>query len=158
MKREPCRKLLDWLEQFPVTEISKTLEDHLDTCPECRESHKILSPVVRTLSEIPPPEKLSDDTLAGFSAAAVKEKARLANRRTALRLVRNMLLGLPVAAGINLLWIKFGSLFLASTVSSRAALVYTIILAISASFAAALVFGSIPLLWGFYRKRRLEEC
>lgn len=152
-----CREFREWLNRLPLREISGGLKRHLEVCGECRRKCEFITPVAAALSDLPGPTRLSEEHLKRFTAAAEKEAHRKANRKTVLRMVRSLLIGLPVVGAINWLWFNLGTWVLTDLVSPEIALIYSIMFFTAVSLTGALVFGSIPLLWGYLRRYYPKE-
>lgn len=157
MKGKTCREFQEWLGCLPFRQPTEEMKQHLAACPECRKLFDSLAPLVRALSEIPPPVKLSDEKIKGLAAAAEKEALRVTGRRTAWRLARNILTGLPFITAIHWLWLDLGSRALAGLLSPLIAQVFSILIIAASSLAAASLFGAVPLLWTGLRRNSLRS-
>ncbi|MGB8952345.1 MAG: hypothetical protein WCC06_06740 [Candidatus Aminicenantales bacterium] len=157
MKTDACREFQDWLDRLPLSDLTDKMKQHLDVCGECRRQYALIAPVVKALSGVPLPEKLSEDSLKKFTIAAEQEALRRKSRKAALRMARSLLMGLPFVVAINWLWVRLGSTALTEFVSSDIAFVYSVVLLVGASLAAALIFGAIPLLWGHLQGHSPKE-
>lgn len=152
MKNKTCREFQDWLGRLPFNLPTEEMKQHLAACVECRRLFDSLAPIAQALSEIPSPAKLSEDKIKRLTVAAEKEALWVADRRTAWRLSRNILMGLPFIIAIHWLLLGLSSRILAELLSPVIAQIFSILIIVTSSLAAALLFGAVPLLWTGLRK------
>jgi len=152
MKGKTCREFQDWLDRLPICLPTEEMKQHLAACAKCRRLFDSLAPLAQALSEIPTPAKLSEDKIKRLAAAAEKEAPRVAQRRTAWHLARNILMGLPFIIVIHWLWLEVGSRVLAELLSPLIAQIFSILIIVTSSLAAALLLGAVPLLWTGLRR------
>lgn len=146
-----CLQFQDWLDSLPKRPISEEFKRHLDVCTYCLRQYDLIGPVIKSLREIPSPEKLKENQLKRYLEAAEREYTRCTNRKAAFHMTCNILLGLPFVVLINWLWIKLGTRVLSDLISPDIALVYLILFLVGSSFFLMLIFGGLPLLWGRLR-------
>lgn len=152
MKDKTCREFQEWLDCLPFSLPTEEMKQHLAACAECRKLFDSLAPLAQALSEIPSPVKLSEDKIKSLTVAAEKEALRVADRRTAWRLSRNILMGLPFIIAIHWLWLDLSSRVLAELLSPLIAQIFSILIIVTSSLAAALLFGAVLLLWTGLRR------
>jgi predicted anti-sigma-YlaC factor YlaD len=152
MKDKTCREFQEWLDRLPCSQPTAEMIRHFASCARCRKLYDSMAPLVQALSEVPSPAQLSDEKIKRLAAAAEKEALRVRDRRTAWNLARNILMALPFITAIHWLWLDMGSRVLAGLLSPLIAQVFSILVIITSSLAAALLFGAVPLLWTGLRK------
>jgi predicted anti-sigma-YlaC factor YlaD len=152
MKGKTCREFQEWLDCLPFCQPTEEMKQHLAACARCQRLFDSLAPLVQALSEIPTPVKLSDDKIKRLAAAAEKEALRVTDRRTGWHLARNILMGLPFIIAIHWLWLDLGSTALAELLSPLIAQIFSILVIVTSSLAAASLFGAVPLLWTGFRR------
>ncbi len=152
MKEKNCPEFQAWLDRLPSSEPTEEMKQHFAACARCQKLFESLSPLVQALCEIPSPVKLSDDKIKKLTAVAEKEARRIADRKTAWELSRNIVMGLPFVMAIHWLWLGLGSKALAGILSPLIAQILTAVIIVVSSLAAALIFGAIPLLWATLRR------
>ncbi|MDH7514102.1 MAG: hypothetical protein QHH14_14240 [Clostridiales bacterium] len=157
MKAKICPELEAWLDRLPLVEPSEEMKHHLATCRPCQELFDSLAPLATALSEIPSPARLSEEKMRNLVEAARKEALRLADRRTAWRLSRNILIGLPFIAAVHWLWLNLSSKVLAELLSPFAAQIFSVLFLVTSSLAAALLFAAIPFVWAVRRENPRKE-
>ncbi|MBN1272137.1 MAG: hypothetical protein JXB26_07675 [Candidatus Aminicenantes bacterium] len=150
MKKPSCPEFDEWLERIPRRELSPAFRRHLEICEECRRSYEELKDVVHLLHEEEAPAPLPPEMLSRMAASV----RRTAAERTKTRLIRKLVgvgaFCFPLIVAINGLWAVLGYRLLAG-LSPTLAFIYVIFLAVAASFMAAMLIGSLPLLaaWSF---------
>lgn len=152
MKAKTCREFQEWLDCLPFSLPTEEMKQHLAACARCRKLFDSLAPLVRALSEIPTTATLSEDKIERLTAAAKKEALWVAEQRTAWRLSRNILMSLPIIIAIHWVWLGLGSRAVAELLSPVFAQIFSILVIITSSLAAASLFGAIPLLWTGLRR------
>jgi predicted anti-sigma-YlaC factor YlaD len=152
MKDKTCREFQEWLDCLPNSQPTEEMKQHFADCTRCRKLFDSLAPLVQALSEIPPPAKLSDEKIKRLAAVAKKEAFRAANRRTVWQLSRNITMALPFIIAVHWLWLDLGSRALAARLSPLIAQIFSILIILTSSLAAASLFGAVPLLWTGLRR------
>jgi predicted anti-sigma-YlaC factor YlaD len=152
MKDQTCREFQEWLEGLPLSRPTAEMKRHFAACARCRKLYDSLAPLAQALSEVPSPAHLSAEKIRRFAAAAEKEALRVTDRRTAWNLARNILMALPFITVIHWLWLDLGSRALSELLSPLMAQIFSIMVIITSSLAAALLFGAVPLLWTGLRR------
>jgi hypothetical protein len=61
-------------------------------------------------------------------------------------------MGLPFIIAIHWLWLDLGSTALAELLSPLIAQIFSILVIVTSSLAAASLFGAVPLLWTGFRR------
>jgi|GEM_PF-2330745 len=152
MKTKICPEFEAWLDRLPFVELTEKMKQHLATCRPCQELFDSLAPLAGALSEIPSPTRLSEEKMRNLIDAARKEALRLADRRTAWQLSRNVIMGLPFIAAVHWLWLNLSSRVVGELLSPLAGQVFTVLFLVTSSLAAGLLFGAIPLVWAGLRE------
>lgn len=157
MKTKICPELEAWLDRLPFVEPTEEIKQHLATCAPCQKLFDSLAPLAAALLQIPSPAQLSEEKIKNLVAAAEKEAIRLAGLRTAWRMTRNVIAGFPFVVAIHWLWLNLSSKVLAELLSPLFAQLFSILFLVISSLVAALIFGTVPLVWAGLRKNPRKE-
>ena len=158
MKTKNCLEFQKWLDDLPERSLGKDFKSHLKSCKDCCRQYDLLGRASEVLMEIPVPGKLNQAKINRFTAAAEAEVIKKEYRKTALKVGRNALIGLPFVLVINWLWITLGSSILTNLLSPDIARIYFIVFLVGTSLLSASIFGAIPILWGYLYKQASKEC
>lgn len=153
-----CSEFEGWLDRLPEEPMAEEWHRHLESCTDCRKRYEQIGPVVEALLAIPVDPELDEDKIDKMAHAAEREAARFSKKRSGLKLILNILMGLPFVLIINWLWFILGSRVLTETISHTAASVFTVVFLIGSSLILALILGTTPLLWGYYLRYSSKEC